>query len=164
MIDGGVDLLMVETVFDTLNAKAAIMACDDVITERKVDVSIMVSGTITDMSGRTLSGQTSEAFLISISHAPLLSVGLNCALGARELKPYLEVLSNKATFGVSAHPNAGLPNEFGEYDQTPEQMAEQVQVFLDNRYLNIVGGCCGSTPLHIKALADAAAKSIPRQF
>ena len=164
LIDGGVDLLMVETVFDTLNAKAAIMACDDVITERKVDVSIMVSGTITDMSGRTLSGQTSEAFLISISHAPLLSVGLNCALGARELKPYLEVLSNKATFGVSAHPNAGLPNEFGEYDQTPEQMAEQVQVFLDNRYLNIVGGCCGSTPLHIKALADAAAKSIPRQF
>lgn len=164
LIDGGVDVLMVETVFDTLNAKAAIMACDDVIKERKADISIMVSGTITDMSGRTLSGQTSEAFLISISHAPLLSVGLNCALGARELKPYLEVLSNNATFGVSAHPNAGLPNEFGEYDQTPEEMAGQVQVFLDNNYLNILGGCCGTTPPHIKALAEAAAKSKPRQF
>lgn len=164
LLDGGVDVLMVETVFDTLNAKAAIMACDDVIKERNADVSIMVSGTITDMSGRTLSGQTSEAFLISISHAPLLSVGLNCALGARELKPYLEVLSNSATFGVSAHPNAGLPNEFGEYDQTPDEMAEQVKVFLDNQYLNILGGCCGTTPPHIKALAEIAATSKPRQF
>lgn len=164
LLDGGVDVLMVETVFDTLNAKAAIMACDDVIKKRNADVSIMVSGTITDMSGRTLSGQTSEAFLISISHAPLLSVGLNCALGAKELKPYLEVLSNKATFGVSAHPNAGLPNEFGEYDQTPAEMAEQVKVFLDNSYLNILGGCCGTTPPHIKALAEVAAISKPRQF
>ncbi len=164
LIEGGVDILMVETVFDTLNAKAAIMACDDVIREKKADVTIMVSGTITDMSGRTLSGQTSEAFLISISHAPLLSVGLNCALGAKELKPYLEILSNKATFGVSAHPNAGLPNEFGEYDQSPEEMAEQVQVFLDNNYLNILGGCCGTTPPHIKALADIASQSKPRQF
>lgn len=162
LIDGGVDLLLVETIFDTLNAKAALFGIQEVLEEKGVDVPIMVSGTITDASGRTLSGQTTEAFLISISHMDLLSVGLNCALGAADLKPYLETLSGKAHFAVSAHPNAGLPNEFGEYDQSPEDMASQIDVFLNNSYLNIIGGCCGTSPDHIKAIADRASKHQPR--
>ncbi len=162
LLDGGVDGFLVETVFDTLNAKAALVAIDDLNTERGVDMPIMVSGTITDASGRTLSGQTTEAFLISISHMNLFSVGLNCALGAKELRPYLKILSEKSDFHVSAHPNAGLPNEFGEYDQSPSEMAEQINEFLSNSWLNVVGGCCGTTPDHIRAIADAAAKFSPR--
>jgi len=164
LLDGGSDILLVETVFDTLNAKAALFACQDALEERKQEVPIMVSGTITDASGRTLSGQTTEAFLISVSHVPLLTVGLNCALGAQELKPYLEVLSNKSEFGVSAYPNAGLPNEFGEYDQTPEEMNQQVEAFLKEGYINVLGGCCGTTPDHIRAMADTAKKYKPRVF
>jgi 5-methyltetrahydrofolate--homocysteine methyltransferase len=163
LIDGKVDCLLVETIFDTLNAKAALFAIMEAYDERGIELPIMVSGTITDASGRTLSGQTTEAFLISVSHMPLMSIGLNCALGAKELRPYLQVLNKKGPFRVSAHPNAGLPNEFGEYDQSPEQMAEQIQVFLDEGLLNIVGGCCGTTPSHIKAIADVAAKYKPRQ-
>jgi 5-methyltetrahydrofolate--homocysteine methyltransferase len=163
LIDGKVDCLLVETIFDTLNAKAALFAIMEAYDERGIELPIMVSGTITDASGRTLSGQTTEAFLISVSHMPLMSIGLNCALGAKELRPYLQVLNKKAPFRVSAHPNAGLPNEFGEYDQSPEQMAEQIQVFLEEGLLNIVGGCCGTTPSHIKAIADVAAKYKPRQ-
>jgi 5-methyltetrahydrofolate--homocysteine methyltransferase len=122
----------------------------------------MISGTITDASGRTLSGQTTEAFLISIQHAPLFSVGLNCALGAKQLRPYLQVLADKSSFGVSAHPNAGLPNEFGEYDESPQDMAGQIEVFLEEGLLNIVGGCCGTTPDHIQAIANTASKYSPR--
>ncbi|WP_226389077.1 homocysteine S-methyltransferase family protein [Penaeicola halotolerans] len=169
LIDGGADILLVETVFDTLNAKAALYAIQDVYEEYAKQLNqpdfglpIMVSGTITDASGRTLSGQTTEAFLISLSHVPLLSIGLNCALGAKELRPYLQVLARKAPFAVSAHPNAGLPNEFGAYDQTPELMAAQVEEFLQEGLLNIVGGCCGTTPPHIKAIAEVAAKYSPR--
>ncbi len=163
LLDGGVDILLVETVFDTLNAKAALFAIDNVLVERNLDVPIMVSGTITDQSGRTLTGQTTEAFLISISHIPLLSVGLNCALGAEMMRPYLQILSNKTEFGVSAHPNAGLPNEFGEYDETPEIMAAQIKQFLDEGLINIIGGCCGTTPEHIKAIADLAKQYEPRK-
>lgn len=162
LMDGGVDLLLVETVFDTLNAKAALFAIDEVYEERKVKLPIMVSGTITDQSGRTLTGQTTEAFLISVSHMPLLTVGLNCALGASMMRPYLQVLDQKAGFGVSAHPNAGLPNEFGQYDETPELMAKQIKEFLDEGLVNIIGGCCGTTPEHIKAIADLAKKYKPR--
>lgn len=163
LLDGGVDGFLVETIFDTLNAKAALVAIDDLQIERGVDLPIMVSGTITDASGRTLSGQTTEAFLISISHMNLFSVGLNCALGAKELRPYLQILSDKSDFHVSAHPNAGLPNEFGEYDQTPEEMADQITEFLSNDWLNVVGGCCGTTPDHIQAIAEAASKFNPRK-
>ena len=163
LIDGGVDLLLVETVFDTLNAKAALFAIDEVLVERELDMPIMVSGTITDQSGRTLTGQTTEAFLISISHMNLLSVGLNCALGASMMRPYLQVLNKKAPFNVSAHPNAGLPNEFGEYEETPELMAEQIKEFLDEGLVNIIGGCCGTTPDHIKAIADLAVNYTPRK-
>lgn len=162
LIDGGVDILLVETVFDTLNAKAALFAVEEVFDQKGCELPIMVSGTITDASGRTLSGQTTEAFLISLSHVPLLSIGLNCALGAEQLRPYLQTLSKKAPFFTSAHPNAGLPNEFGEYDQSPEEMAEEVADFLQNGFLNIVGGCCGTTPEHIRALAIEAAKVQPR--
>lgn len=158
LIDGGVDLLLVETVFDTLNAKAALYAIDVVQEELGTDLPIMVSGTITDASGRTLTGQTTEALLISISHLPLFSVGLNCALGAKELRPYLQVLNEKAPFNVSAHPNAGLPNEFGEYDQTAAQMGEQIEEFLKEGLVNVIGGCCGTTPEHIKVIADLAKK------
>jgi 5-methyltetrahydrofolate--homocysteine methyltransferase len=164
LFEGGVDGFLVETVFDTLNAKAALVAIDDLNQEIGLDLPIMVSGTITDASGRTLSGQTTEAFLISISHMNLFSVGLNCALGAKELRPYLKILSEKSDFFVSAHPNAGLPNEFGEYDQSPSEMAEQITDFLANNWLNVVGGCCGTTPDHIKAIAEAAAKFEPRQI
>lgn len=164
LLDGGVDILLVETVFDTLNAKAALFAIDNILVERNLDTPIMVSGTITDQSGRTLTGQTTEAFLISISHIPLLSVGLNCALGAEMMRPYLQILNEKTEFGVSAHPNAGLPNEFGEYDETPELMAAQIKQFLDEGLINIIGGCCGTTPEHIKAIADLAHQYEPRKI
>lgn len=162
LIDGGADIMLVETIFDTLNAKAALFALMDLYETIGRELPIMVSGTITDASGRTLSGQTTEAFLISISHASLLSIGLNCALGAKELRPYLQVMSDKSDFFVSAHPNAGLPNEFGEYDQSPEQMASQIEVFLKEGLINIIGGCCGTTPEHIKAIASLADKYEPR--
>ena len=162
LLEGGVDILLVETVFDTLNAKAALFSIDEVFDEMNFEVPVMVSGTITDASGRTLSGQTTEAFLISLEHFPLLSIGLNCALGAAQLRPYLKVLAEKAPCAVSAHPNAGLPNEFGEYDQTPIEMAEQIGNFLDQRFLNIVGGCCGTTPEHIKAISELVQKYQPR--
>jgi len=164
LIDGGVDVLLVETVFDTLNAKAALYAIDEIGEERLIDIPIMVSGTITDASGRTLSGQTSEAFLISISHINLLSVGLNCALGANQLRPYLKILSEKSDRFISAHPNAGLPNEFGEYDETPQDMREQIKDFLDDNLVNIIGGCCGTTPEHIAAIADLVKDYRPRQL
>ncbi len=163
LLDGGVDLFLVETVFDTLNAKAALFALAELMEEEGVDVPVMVSGTITDASGRTLSGQTTHAFLISLEHMPLLSIGLNCALGAKELRQYLQVLAKESNFLVSAHPNAGLPNEFGEYDETPEIMAAQIKEFLDEGLINIIGGCCGTTPEHIKAIAELAAKYEPRK-
>lgn len=163
LMDGGVDALLVETVFDTLNAKAALFAIMEVFDEVSKELPIMVSGTITDASGRTLSGQTAEAFLISISHAPLFSVGLNCALGADQLRPYLQVLARKAPFNISAHPNAGLPNAFGEYDQTPEQMADLIKEYLDLNLVNVIGGCCGTSPDHIKAIADLVSQYSPRK-
>jgi len=156
LIDGGVDLLLVETIFDTLNAKAALFAIEEVKEERNIDIPIMVSGTITDASGRTLSGQTVEAFLISISHIPLLSVGFNCALGAKQLKPYLKQLSHNTSFNISAHPNAGLPNAFGQYDETPAEMQEQIKEYLDENIINILGGCCGTNPDHIRLIAEVA--------
>lgn len=162
LIEGGADLILIETIFDTLNAKAAIFAVQVVFDELGFELPIMLSGTITDASGRTLSGQTTEAFWNSVRHANPISVGLNCALGARELRPYLEELSNKADTHVSAHPNAGLPNAFGEYDETPEQMAETVEEFARSGFLNIVGGCCGTTPAHIAAIAKAVAAHPPR--
>ncbi len=163
LIDGGVDILLVETVFDTLNAKAALFAIQEVFDELNKKIPIMVSGTITDASGRTLSGQTTEAFLVSLEHAPITSIGLNCALGAKQLRPYLQTLSSKANISVSAHPNAGLPNEFGEYDQSPNDMASQIEVFLKEGLLNIIGGCCGTSPDHIKAIAEIATKYSPRK-
>src|SRR5690606_3193340 len=164
LIDGGVDLLLVETIFDTLNAKAALFAIDEVKEERHLHIPIMVSGTITDASGRTLSGQTVEAFLLSISHIPLLSVGFNCALGADQLRPYLQRLSNETEFYTSAHPNAGLPNAFGEYEQTAEQMNHLIEDYLKDGLINIIGGCCGSTPEHIKLISDTAQNYQPRQI
>ncbi|MAU72495.1 MAG: 5-methyltetrahydrofolate--homocysteine methyltransferase [Pseudozobellia sp.] len=162
LLDGGSDILLVETIFDTLNAKAALFAIEEVKEERNIDPPIMVSGTITDASGRTLSGQTAEAFLISISHIPILSVGFNCALGANQLVPHLEVLSSRTDYAVSAHPNAGLPNAFGEYDETPEQMAAQIKEYVEKGLVNIVGGCCGTTPEHITAIADLVKAYTPR--
>ena len=164
LLDGGVDLLLIETVFDTLNAKAALLAVSDIFNGRGEGVPVMVSGTITDKSGRTLSGQTVEAFLISLAHFPLLSIGLNCSLGARELKPHLTVLAEKAPFFVSVHPNAGLPNQLGEYDQSPEEMAAQMGEFLDQRLANIVGGCCGTTYEHIRRFARLAASAAGREI
>ena len=164
LMEGGVDLLLVETVFDTLNAKAALFAIQEVFDELGREVPIMVSGTITDASGRTLSGQTTEAFLTSVSHMPLLSIGLNCALGAKEMRQYLQILDKKAPFMVSAHPNAGLPNEFGEYDETPELMGTQIEDFLNDGILNIVGGCCGTTPDHIRVIAELASQFSPRSI
>lgn len=163
LIDGGVDILLVETVFDTLNAKAALFAIQEVFEERNQEFPVMVSGTITDQSGRTLTGQTTDAFLISVQHFPLLSIGLNCALGASMMRPYLQILNKNAPFGVSAHPNAGLPNEFGQYDETPELMADQIKEFLDEGLINIIGGCCGTTPEHIKAIAELAKNYEPRR-
>ena len=165
LIDGGADLLLVETVFDTLNAKAALFAIEEYKEEKGIDIPIMVSGTITDASGRTLSGQTAEAFFISISHIPVLSVGFNCALGADQLRPYVQRIGSIATEQfVSAHPNAGLPNEFGQYDQSPEEMGELIKPFLEEGLVNIIGGCCGTTPDHIKVIADLAAQSKPRKL
>ena len=164
LLDGGVDVLLLETITDTLNTKAALFAIQELFEEKGVEVPIMVSGTITDASGRTLSGQTTEAFLISVSHAPLLSIGLNCALGADMLRPYLQVLNEKAPFFVSAYPNAGLPNEFGHYDQTPEEMAALVEEYLKEGLVNIVGGCCGTTPAHIKLIAELVKKYKPREI
>lgn len=162
LMDGGVDILLVETVFDTLNAKAALFAIDTLFEDRGKTLPIMVSGTITDQSGRTLTGQTTDAFLISVAHMPLLSIGLNCALGASMMRPYLQILSKQSSFNVSAHPNAGLPNEFGQYDETPEKMAVQIREFLDENIINIIGGCCGTTPDHIRAIADLAKEYKPR--
>jgi 5-methyltetrahydrofolate--homocysteine methyltransferase len=162
LVDGGIDLILIETVFDTLNAKAALFAVEEVKTEKGIDLPVMLSGTITDASGRTLSGQTAEAFLISVSHIPLLSIGLNCALGAKQLIPYLEVLSTKSDFAVSAHPNAGLPNAFGEYEEQPEDMAAQIQEYLDRDLINIIGGCCGTSPGHIEAIANLVQGVKPR--
>ncbi|WP_108444306.1 methionine synthase [Halomonas denitrificans] len=163
LIEGGADLIMIETVFDTLNAKAAIFALEELFEARGERLPVMISGTITDASGRTLSGQTTEAFWNSVRHARPLSIGLNCALGAEELRPYVEELSTKADTFVSAHPNAGLPNEFGEYDQTPEEMAAIVAEFAQSGLVNIIGGCCGSTPAHIAAIHDAIRDLPPRR-
>ena len=164
LIDGGCDLLLVETIFDTLNAKAALFAIEEVKDERNIDIPIMVSGTITDASGRTLSGQTVEAFLISISHIPLLSVGFNCALGADQLKPYLKRLSRNTSLNISAHPNAGLPNAFGQYDQTPLEMQALIKEYLQDDLINIIGGCCGTTPEHIRLIAEIANEFKPRKI
>ncbi|MCA0234301.1 MAG: methionine synthase [Bacteroidetes bacterium] len=183
LADGGADLFLVETIFDTLNAKAALFAIDLYFSDvkkgtvrpiqgsfqpktvnQKPELPIMVSGTITDASGRTLSGQTTEAFLTSVSHMPLLSIGLNCALGADLMRPYVQTLANQAPFFTSAHPNAGLPNEMGEYDQSPAEMATIVEGFLQDNFINIIGGCCGTTPPHIKAIAEIAAKYEPRDL
>ncbi|MCK0130044.1 homocysteine S-methyltransferase family protein [Flavobacteriaceae bacterium F08102] len=163
LIDGGVDLLLVETIFDTLNAKAALFAIDEVFEERGERIPIMVSGTITDASGRTLSGQTVEAFLISISHIPLLSVGFNCALGADQLQPYLQRLASQTEFYTSAHPNAGLPNAFGEYDQSALEMKDLIESYLKENLINIIGGCCGTNPEHIQAIAEVARNYAPRK-
>ncbi len=163
LLDGGSDLLLVETIFDTLNAKAALYAISEYFDETGKEVPVMVSGTITDASGRTLSGQTTEAFWNSVSHAGLLSVGLNCALGAKDMRPYIEELSDKSWVYVSCYPNAGLPNEFGQYDQTPNEMAALIEDFCKSGFLNLVGGCCGTTPEHIKAIAEVAAKYPPRK-
>ena len=164
LVDGGVDLLLVETIFDTLNAKAALYAINEILAERNLRLPVMVSGTITDLSGRTLSGQTTEAFLNSVSHIDLLSVGFNCSLGAEQLNPFIEELSRKAPFYVSAYPNAGLPNQFGEYDESPLQMAHHIQPILTNKSVNIIGGCCGTTPEHIRELCKVAEQSTPRHI
>ena len=164
LIDGGVNLLLVETIFDTLNAKAALYAINEVLAERNLRLPVMVSGTITDASGRTLSGQTTEAFLNSVSHIDLLSIGFNCSLGAEQLNPFIEELSRKAPFYVSAYPNAGLPNQFGEYDESPLQMAHHVKPILQNKSVNIIGGCCGTTPDHIRELCVIAEQSVPRHI
>ncbi|ALS94418.1 homocysteine S-methyltransferase family protein [Xanthomonas oryzae] len=163
LIDGGADTLMVETIFDTLNAKAALYAIEEVFQARGGRLPVMISGTITDASGRTLSGQTAEAFYASVAHGRPLSVGLNCALGAKDLRPHVETLSQIADAYVSAHPNAGLPNAFGEYDETPEEMAETLREFAESGLLNLVGGCCGTSPDHIRAIAEAVADLPPRQ-
>ena len=162
LLDGGADLIMVETIFDTLNAKAALFAIDCVAQERDIDIPIMISGTITDASGRTLSGQTTEAFWHSVRHAKPISVGLNCALGAAELRPFLQKLSQISDCYVSVHPNAGMPNQFGEYDQSAAEMAEIIKEFGEEGLFNIVGGCCGTTPLHIKLIKEAATNLTPR--
>ena len=163
LLDGGVDLLLIETIFDTLNGKAAIFAIEEAFEERNAKVPIMISGTITDASGRTLSGQTVEAFLNSVSHIDFLSIGLNCSLGASELRPYIKELAKKAPFHISAHPNAGLPNQFGGYDETPETMSGFLKDYLDNNFVNIIGGCCGTTPDHIHAFSKIAEKAIPHK-
>ncbi|WP_295839431.1 homocysteine S-methyltransferase family protein [uncultured Xanthomonas sp.] len=162
LIDGGADTLMVETIFDTLNAKAALYAIEEVFDARGGRLPVMISGTITDASGRTLSGQTAEAFYASVAHGRPLSVGLNCALGAKDLRPHVETLARIADGYVSAHPNAGLPNAFGEYDETPEEMAATLREFAESGLLNLVGGCCGTTPAHIRAIAEAVRGLPPR--
>ncbi len=162
LIEGGCDILLVETIFDTLNAKAALFAIEEIKEERNLNIPVMVSGTITDASGRTLSGQTVEAFLISIQHIDLLSIGFNCALGADQLKPYLKNLAQNTSLNISAHPNAGLPNAFGEYDQSPAEMQALIKDYLNDNLINIIGGCCGTTPEHIKAISEIAALYKPR--
>ena len=162
LIDGGADILMVETVFDTLNAKAALFAIEEVFDSRGTRLPVMVSGTITDASGRTLSGQTAEAFWYSVRHAAPMAIGLNCALGARDLRQHVDVLAQIADTHVSAHPNAGLPNAFGGYDESPEDMAGVLREFAESGLLNLVGGCCGTTPAHIAAIADAMRDMTPR--
>jgi 5-methyltetrahydrofolate--homocysteine methyltransferase len=162
LVEGGSDLLLVETIFDTLNAKAALYAINEIKEERRIDIPIMVSGTITDASGRTLSGQTVEAFRISMNHIPILSIGFNCALGADQLLPYVKRLANQSDLFVSAHPNAGLPNAFGAYDQSPEEMQALIEDYLKQNAVNIIGGCCGTTPDHIRLIADVAKKYLPR--
>jgi len=164
LVDGGVDILLLETIFDTLNAKAALFAIDTYMENNKLNIPLMVSGTITDQSGRTLSGQTVNAFMISVSHMPIFSIGFNCALGADQLMPYVKRLSDKSQFYVSAHPNAGLPNAFGEYDQTPEEMQNLLEKYLKDGIVNIVGGCCGTTEEHIKLIAESAKKYSPRKI
>ncbi|MEO8364684.1 MAG: homocysteine S-methyltransferase family protein [Pseudoxanthomonas sp.] len=164
LIDGGADTLMVETIFDTLNAKAALYAIEEVFDARGGRLPVMISGTITDASGRTLSGQTAEAFYASVSHGRPLSIGLNCALGAKDLREHVETLANIADSYISAHPNAGLPNAFGEYDETPEEMAATLKEFAESGLLNLVGGCCGTTPAHIKAIAEAVDGLAPRRL
>jgi 5-methyltetrahydrofolate--homocysteine methyltransferase len=165
LVDGGADILLVETIFDTLNAKAAIYAIKNYFRKNNLpELPIMISGTITDASGRTLSGQTLEAFYTSVAHANPLSVGLNCALGAQEMRPHIEELSQIASCYTSAYPNAGLPNAFGEYDEQPHQTAHIIEEWAANGWLNIVGGCCGTTPDHIKHIADEVRKFKPREL
>jgi 5-methyltetrahydrofolate--homocysteine methyltransferase len=164
LLDGGVDLLLVETIFDTLNAKAAFFAIEEVFERRGKRVPLMCSVTITDASGRTLSGQTIDAFMISMGHVELFSIGLNCALGAAQMRPYLQVLSEHANCHVSVYPNAGLPDQFGEYRETPEVTASLVSEFMRDGLVNVIGGCCGTTPDHIAALARAAQKHAPRKL
>jgi 5-methyltetrahydrofolate--homocysteine methyltransferase len=165
LVDGGVDVLLIETIFDTLNAKAAIYAIKKYFHDtKKEELPIMISGTITDASGRTLSGQTLEAFYISVSHANPLSVGLNCALGAKEMRPHIEELSQIAACYTSAYPNAGLPNAFGEYDEQPEDTAHILEEWAKEGFVNIVGGCCGTTPEHIKHIAEQVKNFAPRKL
>jgi 5-methyltetrahydrofolate--homocysteine methyltransferase len=164
LIDGGSDVLMVETIFDTLNAKAALFAIEDEFEARGARLPVMISGTITDASGRTLSGQTAEAFWYSLRHAQPLSIGLNCALGAKDLRAHIDILSQVADVNISTHPNAGLPNAFGGYDETPEDMAIVLREFAEAGLLNLVGGCCGTTPEHIAAIADAVRGLAPRRL
>jgi 5-methyltetrahydrofolate--homocysteine methyltransferase len=164
LIEGGVDIILLETVFDTLNGKAALFAVQEIFNKRNTRLPVMVSGTITDASGRTLSGQTIEAFLTSISHFDVVSVGLNCALGAKELYPYVKNLSKISPFYISVHPNAGLPNQFGSYDETPEEMADIIKDYLDDSFVNIIGGCCGTTPEHTKLMTELASKAKPRKL
>jgi len=164
LIEGGSDVIMVETVFDTLNAKAALYALAELFEERKTRLPILISGTITDLSGRTLSGQTAEAFWYSVRHANPLAIGLNCALGAKELRAYVDILAQVADCHISAHPNAGLPNAFGEYDESPEDMASTLREFAESGLINLVGGCCGTTPAHIQAIDQAVAFIEPRKL
>ena len=164
LVEGGADILLVETIFDTLNAKAALYAINKFFDDNHVELPIMISGTITDASGRTLSGQTLEAFYISVAHAQPLSIGLNCALGGAQMRPHVEELSQIANCYVSCYPNAGLPNAMGEYDETPEETADIIADFARNGWINIVGGCCGTTPDHISAIAKAMKDIAPRQL
>ncbi|MBO7441297.1 MAG: homocysteine S-methyltransferase family protein, partial [Bacteroidales bacterium] len=164
LLDGGVDIFLVETCFDTINIKAALYAINQELEQRNIDkFPIMVSATIADKSGRTLAGQTVEALLYSVSHVELLTIGLNCSFGARDLKPYLKILGERSVFRISAHPNAGLPNQFGQYDQTPEMMQEQIQEYLDEGLVNIIGGCCGTTPEHCAKMAEILANAKPHR-
>ncbi len=163
LLDGNVDIILIETVFDTLNCKAAIAAVSEIFNERNIELPVMISGTIVDQSGRTLSGQTVEAFYISVAHCPnLLSVGLNCALGSSQMRPHIHDLSNISDRFTSLYPNAGLPNEFGGYDESPEYMAEQIETYAKANYVNIVGGCCGTTPEHINAIYNKVKDYKPR--
>jgi len=163
LVDGGVDIILIETIFDTLNAKAAIYATKKYFNDQQIELPVMISGTITDSSGRTLSGQTLEAFYYSIEHANPISVGLNCALGGRQMRPFIEALAQIATCYVSAYPNAGLPNAMGEYDETPEITATIIREWADDGLVNLVGGCCGTTPEHIKAIAEKMNGVKPRE-